>query len=512
MPDIVIFSDTVTTTTQDLGSSSFQVFFLKSDVALVNTSFDAITGSGSSQQFIVNGDVFSDSEGLVSSGNFATISVGGSIASTREAIVSTGDNAQIDVNGSIISADNGIEAQGNLARIIVSQNGSIVGNLSSGVRLGPLGANNTVEFSSLTNAGTITGNSFGVGVITNGVINNSGTIAKSGVNNTGVGAAAIGFFASFAKELKVNNSGDIIGSAYVETSSGTLQPAEGIFVRDGQGNSLELLNSGNIVGRVTAADGADRVVNSGEIVGDVSLGDADDTMVNTGTVSGVVGLGEGDDTFTGSGAGIVSGLVSGDSGNDTMRGGEAADEFDGGANNDFLTGRSGDDTLFGGTGEDTVIGGAGDDVLFGDSGNDVLNGQGGNDAINGGFGDDRMRGGNGDDTLTPGSGSDILRGDAGQDVFVFDSVTDTGTGATRDRIIGWEDGADLIDLSGFGALTFSAMGAVGSGTASVWFEAVSGGAQTMLRIDSDGDGTFDGQVLLVRADPALFDKSDLILA
>ena len=55
-----------------------------------------------------------------------------------------------------------------------------------------------------------------------------------------------------------------------------------------------------------------------------------------------------------------------------------------------------------------------------------------------------MQGGEGDDTLNGGLGNDTLDGGAGADVFVFNTLTDGET----DTILGFEDGIDLIRLTG----------------------------------------------------------------
>lgn len=65
----------------------------------------------------------------------------------------------------------------------------------------------------------------------------------------------------------------------------------------------------------------------------------------------------------------------------------------------FMTGNEGDDTLKGGTGSDTLDGGDGDDSLEGNVGKDTLIGGDGADYMNGGSGKDSYDGGDGNDTL-----------------------------------------------------------------------------------------------------------------
>ncbi|MEL7098214.1 MAG: calcium-binding protein [Pseudomonadota bacterium] len=508
MADIVIFTDTLTTATQDIGTTTNGIFFLGRNASLVNTLTTGVTGDGFAQTYIINGDLAAEQNGISITGLDAQANVSGTITANSNGIEITRENATIHVTGSVTGGGQGIAAREDGAKITVSQTGSVVGD-SSGIRIGPSFTDSEPDVSNLSNAGTISGSLFGVGVNSNAFINNSGLITKTSDRDSSVGNGAITLFADRAKELVIHNSGDIISSPF----DSDFERGIAIETRQSVGHVLDLLNTGNIIGDIKTALGIDKIINNGEIAGDITLNAGEDTIRNTGTINGDVDLGSDADTFNNAGFGVVAGTVLGGFGNDTITGGDGGDAFDGGDNDDHVIGRGGNDTLAGGAGEDTVLGGAGADNLRGDSNADVLNGQDGNDTLIGGSGDDRLLGGQGNDDITAGTGADIIRGGGGEDRFIFSDTTETGTGATRDRIIGFEDGVDLIDLTGFGAIEFSATGsAIGSGTASVWFQAVSGGAQTMLRIDVDGDGGFDGQVLLVRADPAQFDQSDLILA
>ena len=82
----------------------------------------------------------------------------------------------------------------------------------------------------------------------------------------------------------------------------------------------------------------------------------------------------------------------------------------------------------------THIGGEGKDVLKGREKGDILVGEGGND---------RLKGKSGHDRILDGEGKDQLWGGSGRDVFEF--VED----GQQDKIQDFEDGRDLIDLSGF---------------------------------------------------------------
>lgn len=93
-----------------------------------------------------------------------------------------------------------------------------------------------------------------------------------------------------------------------------------------------------------------------------------------------------------------------------------------GRDNDLVDGNGGRDKIFLGSGDDVGFGGAGNDIIFGGRGKDV---------ITGGLGNDKLYGGR----------------DA--DIFVFN------TGDGHDRISGFQDGLDKIDLSGTGFASFS---------------------------------------------------------
>jgi uncharacterized surface protein with fasciclin (FAS1) repeats len=86
-----------------------------------------------------------------------------------------------------------------------------------------------------------------------------------------------------------------------------------------------------------------------------------------------------------------------------------------GRDNDFVDGNGGNDAIFLGRGDDIALGGAGNDII---------------------------KGGRGDDRIDGGEGTDYLFGGRGDDTFVFRS----GDGV--DYIHRFEDGKDLIDLSG----------------------------------------------------------------
>jgi len=81
--------------------------------------------------------------------------------------------------------------------------------------------------------------------------------------------------------------------------------------------------------------------------------------------------------------------------------------------------------------------------LNGGEGNDRLHGNNGADILFGGAGRDVIKGGTGDDRLNGGEGNDLLFGGKGADTFVF------AENAGDDRVYGFENGRDKIDLTAF---------------------------------------------------------------
>jgi len=85
----------------------------------------------------------------------------------------------------------------------------------------------------------------------------------------------------------------------------------------------------------------------------------------------------------------------------------------------ILVGNANNNFLFGFDGNDSLFGGAGIDWLYGLTGKDRLKGGDGNDSLYGGLGADRLEGGDGDDILHGGGEGDILIGGVGEDTYKF---------------------------------------------------------------------------------------------
>ena len=265
-----------------------------------------------------------------------------------------------------------------------------------------------------------------------------------------------------------------------------------IFVRGYAGDAVYDLGAANIefANGNTAADTFDATSASW----DVRLrgqGGADQLWGGSGNDE--LNGGSGDDTLLGG------------SGNDRLFGGNGDDMLDGGAGNDRLYGGAGADWLDAGEGDDYILGADADDVsggfinggggydrlyfntastgvqldmglsgvefVSGTNTGDIFDGgsaavalkmfgRGGDDVLTGGSANDLLYGGTGNDTLTGGAGDDFLYGEAGNDTFVF------AAGWGDDRIVGFEDGADQIDLSALG-ITFADLTVTAAGANSV---------------------------------------------
>lgn len=154
-----------------------------------------------------------------------------------------------------------------------------------------------------------------------------------------------------------------------------------------------------------------------------------------------------------------------------------------------ISGTANADTLNGANGADTLTGLAGNDLLLGKNGTDVLNGGAGNDTLNGG-----------------GRG-DVLTGDLGRDVFKYERLSD----AIDDVITDFsnDDQIDLAEAAGVGVgRIFAAENRVSSVTLEATglfyksafsnvasrFNVRQFAVDTYLGVDSDGDGSRDGEL------------------
>ncbi len=134
--------------------------------------------------------------------------------------------------------------------------------------------------------------------------------------------------------------------------------------------------------------------------------------------------------------------------------GTSATNGTGNALANLLRGNSGNNSLAGGNGIDILEGGAGNDTLSDASGKTLLNGGAGTDTLKGTSGNDLLIGGKGNDTITTGAGADVLlfnRGD-GQDTVAANTTQDNtlslGGGITYADLLFKRSGTNLILATG----------------------------------------------------------------
>jgi Ca2+-binding RTX toxin-like protein len=208
------------------------------------------------------------------------------------------------------------------------------------------------------------------------------------------------------------------GGAAADTIRGSVEKDE---ILAGNGNDTIFATAGNDI--YNGQTGRDTAVLTGGTTGaSVTLDASGNAMTNIG--SGTISLLS------------IENLTGGDF-NDQFIGNASANTLSGGFGDDLLQGRGGNDVLDGGSGNDNLQGGDGADQLFGSDDNDALFGDNGNDRLDGGFGNDTLNGG------------------AGNDVFVIESIYG---GGGLDRIVGFQDGLDRIELTGTSASSFAQLG------------------------------------------------------
>lgn len=230
--------------------------------------------------------------------------------------------------------------------------------------------------------------------------------------------------------------------------------------------------------------------------------------------SAVEGIGNGaSNRLTGNA--LANRLLGGD-GTDTLDGGAGADAMWGGRGDDkFYVDNAGDSiTEFAGEGADLAYSSLGHFALpdhveslslgagaANGTGNALANTLTGNSSAN------RLDGGAGDDVLRPGSGADTLIGGAGRDRFDWNATSDAGRGSSRDIVLDFDQGEDLLDLasidanryaSGNNAFSFvgeSAFSRVSGQLRSQRFD-MSGTDYTLVQGDTNGDGVADFELVL----------------
>jgi uncharacterized delta-60 repeat protein len=116
-----------------------------------------------------------------------------------------------------------------------------------------------------------------------------------------------------------------------------------------------------------------------------------------------------------------------------------------------------------------------------------IEGSAGDDVLHGSYVPELLTGHEGNDLLDGGGQRDVLHGGAGADVFRINSIGDsyrTDSQAVSDRIVDFDPGQDLIDLSSLG---FSGLGNGLDGTLAVYVNDT--GTRTYLKsFEADGQG------------------------
>ncbi len=188
---------------------------------------------------------------------------------------------------------------------------------------------------------------------------------------------------------------------------------------DGNDTLLGGADSDNII----AGPGDDNI--DGQTGDDLLAGFEGNDAINGREGNDTVTGGDDNDTIEG-GLGVDSLL--GDDGNDTITDDGSADPnalpavIRGGGGDDFLKARGlNQEIIIGDTGNDSIDGGDGPDILDGGNGDDTLFGHQGNDTIAGGYGMDDMHGNEGNDLFINDDGeADTMHGGDDFDYYQFD--------------------------------------------------------------------------------------------
>jgi Ca2+-binding RTX toxin-like protein len=355
--------------------------------------------------------------------------------------------------GTLIAPTNGVDFSA------VAAGGQFT-NKAGGLVSADLAAVKTSASCDIVNEGTLlSASSHGIAFQTGA--NNCSVINRGDIYGAFGGIAAL---APGMLNLSITNSGEIRSDL------------NGIWLNGAVGAAPVVVNSGVITGRTNAtlAENGDRldVTNTGKLIGNVTGKSAgqQDKVANSGTITGNVLLGSGNDSYAGNGS--VSGMVSGEAGNDLLTGGRFIDRMNGGSENDRLSGLAGKDELDGGAGNDR---------------------------------------------LTGGIGADKLTGGLNADRFEFLAVADSRTAGGRDTIVDFSRSqGDRIVLSAIDASTtlggnqaFKFIGTAAFTGAAGELRYQKSGGNSNIYADTNGDGVADMQII---SDVALsFVKGDFVL-
>ena len=285
------------------------------------------------------------------------------------------------------------------------------------------------------------------------------------------------------------------GSGWLSNLSGFSKATDNFtFVGSSAQDSLNLnLSRTEFLGSyaINLGDGADMVYSAKLNSGDqINLGAGDDKIyMMVGSMSGqIVGSldgGAGNDTIVWAESTVSDGqeivLNSGGiTGFENLSGSQASDVLRGDAQDNIIEGNNGSDAIYGNDGNDTLFagymytGGNSRTTVNGMKSDDVTTGT---DSLYGGDGNDILFGSLGDNLLDGGRGADILVGASGSDTFVLRAGDGGSTVAGADTIMDFQDGADVLSLTG--GLKFSDLN-ISQGTGSH-------AADAIIKIASTGE-------------------------
>ncbi|HZL88209.1 MAG TPA: hypothetical protein VFB96_07510, partial [Pirellulaceae bacterium] len=163
--------------------------------------------------------------------------------------------------------------------------------------------------------------------------------------------------------------------------------------------------------------------------------------------------------------------------------------------NDTISTAGGNDYVAGGTGDDVMSGGSGQDRLYGNDGSDEISGNGGNDLLSGGDGNDNLTGGAGRDVLIGGLGADTAYGNGDSDLFFASGAKHNVNFPTVDgdshAVSDANDVAMLQLLSDWGVFATNSFVSTGNDGE---FDRMFGGA-------GDDEGVGDGSFIFVEQQP-----------
>lgn len=240
------------------------------------------------------------------------------------------DDAYIGPNGFLSSTDD-IAVYGTGSGHEVTVRGSVVGHMG-GITLGDSMTGDTGQFVKIAAGGEVSANLYNGIVIygTDSAVQNHGTITGGfGITMLGQGDGTMSTLLNTGKIIAtdamydgVNRNGD---EAFQFINKGLVKAASGVAYDGTDPNSVQT------------------IINSGKMVGDVLFG-------------------TGNDVYDGS-DGRVSGVVSGDAGDDSLTGGNKSDRLAGDAGRDELTGGKRGDTFIFHLMNDSTVAQAGRDLI-----------------------------------------------------------------------------------------------------------------------------------------------------